>query len=888
MHSSSRVIRNMRWGFSLLSLLLVAFGSAYGWISWQTTRETETQLLSTIAELSEESVESYFSHFESAFKLLAQDLSREETPQADGRTHQLLRRFQQAYPELQVVNVVRPDGQILISSNAPPGATLPSAGSSPSFLAARDRFLGNASFDIGRPTFGVILKQWNIPLRHAVRGKDGKLTYILHAALQVDAQQSLWKDLALPEHAAVGIIGDDGYLITRYPMPSNTDAGKVYGVPRTGALISHLQKQGFPAAGVVMGEANLAGPEYVFAYRRIQGYPLTAFATQPLSNLRAAWWNHAQYTFGLMFLLLAGGWTIYVWTVRRQLVWEREREEAERSSRLAAHAMENTIEGIMITDRDGNTVFVNQAFTTITGYSPDEVIGNKPRMLRSGHHDKAFYDQMWRMLHEAGHWQGEIWDRRKNGELYAELLSISAVRGDGGEATHYVGVFNDISRYKDYEARLEFLANHDPLTRLPNRILLNDRLDEAIHRAERGGSIICVMFIDLDHFKMINDSLGHGVGDRLLQEVASRLSGEVRKSDTVARLGGDEFNIVLEQIRNTGEAVIVAQKLLAALMRPIVIDEHQLYISASIGIGFYPQDGSDAQTLLKHADTAMYRAKAEGRNRYKFFSSDMNEGAHEFMVMANSLHAALERNEIYLEYQPRIDFATGQITGVEALVRWNHPELGLVPPARFIPLAEETGLIVPIGDWVIESACRQGKAWLDAGMPLRIAVNLSTRQFRVPGLSSRIAGIAKQCGLPLELLEVEITESLMMHDPASATQTLEAISRNGIKIALDDFGTGYSSLSYLKQFPIDYIKVDRSFVSDIPQDSGGVAIVRTIIAMAQSLGLAVVAEGVETVEQYEFLQREGCSEAQGYYFSHPVSPARIIDMLQKGTLLGAD
>jgi diguanylate cyclase (GGDEF)-like protein/PAS domain S-box-containing protein len=614
----------------------------------------------------------------------------------------------------------------------------------------------------------------------------------------------------------------------------------------------------------------------MFAFHRLSRYPLTLYVTTPLSSIQASWWQQAQYPYLLMFLLLAGCFGIYRWTLDRQIAWELEREHAGRSSRLAASAMENTIEGIMITDADGCVVSVNNAFVRITGYTAEEAIGRPPKMFSSGQHDDAFYADMWGKLHEAGYWQGEISDRRKNGEIYAELLSMTAVRANNQAVTHYVGVFNDISQYKDYEARLEFLANHDPLTRLPNRILLHDRLEEAVVRAKRQDEMVCVIFIDLDQFKVINDSLGHGIGDKLLQEVTLRLLANVRESDTVGRLGGDEFTVILEQLRNTDEATLIAQQLLESLTTPMKIEDHQLYISGSIGISIYPQDGADVPTLLKHADTAMYRAKEEGRNRYKFFSADMNLRAQEFMVMANSLHAALEKNELFLEYQPRIDLSNNKIVGVEALLRWNHPTLGRIPPDKFIPLAEETGLIIPIGEWVIRTACRQGKAWIDAGYALQMAVNLSVRQFRKQGLVDCILETAGKTGYPLHMLEVEITESLMMHDPQSVEATLEELSGRGIRIAIDDFGTGYSSLNYLKQFPIDYVKIDKSFVQDIPDDQDSVAIVRTIIAMAKNLRLSLIAEGVETEQQRDLLRAEGCEEAQGDYFSRPI-PASAMD-----------
>ena len=551
---------------------------------------------------------------------------------------------------------------------------------------------------------------------------------------------------------------------------------------------------------------------------------------------------------------------------------------AESQLRMAASALENTAEAVFITDARGRIIFINKAFTAITGFPEEEVIAQPWDSITSSRDNRSFLTGLRQSLDETGYWQGEFWSRRKNGDMYPALLSITKVPEPDGSQSHHVGVFNDISQFKDYQTRLEFLATHDALTGLPNRTLLRDRLDEAISRAQRDGLEVAVLFLDLDRFKSINDTLGHSVGDELLGLVATRLRNAVRDVDTVSRMGGDEFAIILGDCRDSSDVATLAHKLRELISHCFVVETRELFVTASIGISCYPQDGTDAATLLKNADIAMYRAKESGPNLYQFFSPDMNAQASEFMAMANSLHQAVERGEFMLEFQPRHELATGRITGVEALLRWRHPEIGLVYPDRFIPLAEETGIIVPLGEWALATACAQARIWERAGIRLPVAINLSTRQFRERDLVARIQAIIEASQVSPSLVEVEITESLMMQDPANASRMLGELRALGVESAIDDFGTGYSSLAYLKALPVKYLKIDQSFVRDLPGDPSDVAILRTIIAIARSLDLRLIAEGVENAAQRAFLLAEGCEQAQGYYFSRPM-PAEVLDSL---------
>jgi diguanylate cyclase (GGDEF)-like protein/PAS domain S-box-containing protein len=558
------------------------------------------------------------------------------------------------------------------------------------------------------------------------------------------------------------------------------------------------------------------------------------------------------------------------------------RKQAEAKLLLAHQIFTHTAEGILITDADQRILEANHGFEEITGYQRDEVLGQTLQMFESSQHDRAFYDAMWREIDQKGQWQGEIWNRRKNGEIFPEWLSISEVKDDTGAVTNYVGVFTDITMRKESEQRLHFLANHDALTKLPNRILLQERIEHALRLAQRNRSQLAVLFIDLDRFKVINDTLGHHVGDVLLLEVSGRLLGCLRESDTIARQGGDEFVVLLEEF---GEDVqylaAVARKIMASLIQPFTLMGQEIFISASIGISVYPQDGQDMSSLLKNADIAMYRAKEQGKNTFQFYASEANVHSFERLSMENSLRKALERKEFVLYYQPKIDLESDAIVGAEALVRWNHPDLGMVPPDQFIPLAEETGVIVPIGEWVLREACFQNRAWQKAGLPsITVAVNLSAGQFRDESLRSIIASALVESGLPPSCLELEITESMIMHNPERAAAILHSFRDMGMHTSIDDFGTGYSSLGYLKRFPVNTLKVDRSFVRDVPGDADDVAITKAIIALAHSLNLKVVAEGVETKTQLDFLRSQRCDQIQGYIYSAPVTAEEFAKLLK--------
>ena len=562
---------------------------------------------------------------------------------------------------------------------------------------------------------------------------------------------------------------------------------------------------------------------------------------------------------------------------------------AEEELRLAATVFDNSVEAIMITDATRNILSVNRAFTALTGYEAGEAIGQTPALLSAGYGSDEQLAEMWQLTEQHGYWQGEAWQRRRSGVEFPGWLSISAVRDLGGELTNYVAVFSDITERKANEARIAFLAHHDPLTSLPNRTLFQDRLEQALGRAERSEQMVALMFLDLDRFKTINDSLGHIIGDRLLQSVAERLSHCVRDTDTICRQGGDEFLIVLSDLADEDVPARIADKILRRLSEPFEIDGHELGTSFSIGIAVYPGDGRDSDVLMKNADTAMYHAKESGRNTYRFFTEQMNANALERLQLENHLRQALDRGELHLNYQPQIDLATGAIVGAEALIRWQSEALGFVPPGRFIPIAEESGLIVPIGRWVLRQACVQAKAWHDAGFRnVGVAVNISPLQFRRDDIVARVREVLTETGLPAESLELEITESLIMQHAESVLETMHRLKALGVRLSIDDFGTGYSSLSYLKRFAVDRLKIDQSFVRDIAEDPDDAAIVRAIIQMGKSLKLDVVAEGAESRAQVDFLIREGCRAAQGYFFCPPVSFDVLTRVLRQGISVRSD
>ena len=561
------------------------------------------------------------------------------------------------------------------------------------------------------------------------------------------------------------------------------------------------------------------------------------------------------------------------------VVWRdiSERKKAEERLRLAKYVTDSTSEGIIVTDMERRIIEVNPAYCRLLGYERSEVLGRQAGFARSGRHDQAFYQAIWTSLATKGKWQGEIWDRRKSGEVFPIFLRINTIYDAAGKPCYYTGLFSDITHQKKTEEQLEELAFKDALTGLANRALYHQRLQQEIKRCRRQERRLAVLFIDLDRFKGVNDSLGHSSGDLLLATVGQRISEAVRSADTVARMGGDEFTVIISDLEDDFTVSEIAGKILASALQPISVNGHELHPHLSIGISLFPRDGQTVDDLTRHADRAMYQAKSEGGDRFHFFLEALNEEAGRRLTLEIEMRKGLERGEFVPHYQPVFDLASGELTGMEALARWQHPQRGLVMPDDFIPLAEETGLITRLGQQILDLACGQTRQWMERyGQPLSLAVNLSARQFNSPDLQQQVERTLNENRLPPQQLTLELTESMMMGHIENTLQQLDQLRGAGINLAIDDFGTGYSSLSYLQRFPLTTLKIDRAFVDGVLGDRNSRAIVRAIISMARAMELDVIAEGVEQVEQLDFLRQLQCRKVQGYLFSRPL-PAQLFE-----------
>jgi len=696
-------------------------------------------------------------------------------------------------------------------------------------------------------------------------GRVITLSDITEKRLQAARIQSLADELRLIyDNAHVGII----YVRDRTILSCNTRMAEMFGWANAGALQGHSTRvlygsdEEFLSRGdAIYTDLHERGfSDHTDWHAKCDGTPIWCHRTgrpiNPKDPQEGSIWVFADMT---------------------------DRREQERKLHLAQTVFAHCAEALMVTDANGVIIDVNAAFSMISGYERDEVVGQTPRVLKSNRHSEEFYQRMWQRLTTVGSWSGEVWDKRKDGPEYPKWLSIAAVRDPDGTITHYVAAFEDVTSRKEAEQRIRDLAEHDHLTGLPNRLLLRDRFDLAIKQHRRHNSCLGFMFLDLDHFKRVNDSLGHPAGDSLLISVVERLREVLREGDTISRLGGDEFVILLNDIGSSSAAAAIAEKIIMSLKTPIDVGGNPLVTSASIGIAMAPQDGEDFDGLLQRADTAMYRAKEQGRGSFAFFRKEMNEAATARLRLVNALHDAIGSDQFSLVYQPLVSTATRQIECVEALMRWNCGGQS-ISPAEFIPIAEETGLILPMGEWIMETACRQARYWRDRGHDWRIAVNVSGIQLYRTDIPALLARHAAAAGIPPSAIEIEITESTLMHDSAGVEGIIAQIKRLGSSVAIDDFGTGYSSLAYLSRFKADKLKIDRSFIDKVETSEEDRAIVQMVANIARVLKMHCVAEGVENAQQLEYIRECGCDTVQGFFISRPLAVAdfdRFADHLER-------
>jgi len=746
-------------------------------------------------------------------------------------------------------------------------------------VADRDYFVrlrddAQVGLVISKPVLGRVSGQWGIVIGRRCNKPDGSFSGVAYAVIFLSQFRDMFAGVALGPRDGITLRDPDLAMVARFPELTGPNQG-VGNKTVSAEFRENIQRD--PNHGTYVAHTGIDGILRLVSYRRTSAYPGYIIVSFAVDDYLREWRKEATKLalMAAMFCLttLAGG----------LLLWKSWRRQEQDTTMLGilARVFSNSNEAIIVTDGDNRIIAANAAFTQLTGYAEEEVLGNNPGLLKAGNTAPETYRQMWAELTAKGAWQGELWDRRKNGESYPKWLSIAVVRDAAGKVSNYIGSFVDISERKASEERIRHLALHDALTGLPNRYSLNEQLAQALAFAQRNKKPLALLMIDLDRFKDINDTLGHQTGDKLLIQVAERLGQSVRSSDIVARLGGDEFVVVLTDIDAPAAAAHVAAKIVAAISEPYLLDDTALRTSPSIGICIYPDDAVDGNDLVKKADVAMYHAKSRGRSNYQFFTDEMHASAVARMALETDLRRALEQQQFLLHYQPQLDLRSGALVGVEALVRWQHPQRGLVSPLEFIPLAEETGLIVPLGDWVLSEACRQLQAWRAKGIAhIRMSVNLSASQFLDAALPQRIRRILADAGLNGADLDLEVTESMSMASPAETIAVMKTLTADGLSISIDDFGTGYSSLAYLKLFPVSTLKIDRAFVQHIETNANDAEICDVTVLLAHKLGFDVVAEGVETEAQLKYLLSIGCEKIQGYLISKPLAADLAEDFIR--------
>ncbi len=805
-----------------------------------------------------------------AARIVAESLLTEDAALTGTALQRALPAVGEKFPELAALAVFDARGRFLASTDASsdPGIRIEDRSY---FRELRDRPGADRTFS------GALVSRLDgrpvVVAAHALRDARGALQALVLAVIDLQYFDSVFRAIDLGIDGLVGVRHAETHdLVMLWPAPSGVSWSSLPPAhPHRIAIESGLRQAETDAVLPIDGRRRLTN------LLRLETFPFYILVSQTPEQVYSTWRQRllisAVSLFGILLLL---GWSLY-----RLQISERVRRAGDEQKRLLAGFFENSSEACMISDASNRIVAINPAFTRLTGYAFDEVAGKDPKLLSAGGRTVRQSAMMWRDILETGHWAGELWDRHKNGHVFPKWLSISTIQDRAGRITHFTGTFVDITERKAASERINYLARHDSLTHLLNRSALLERVDGLLSSLRgKGSGNLVLLLIDLDHFKTINDSLGHHVGDAVLAEMAQRLVCCVGEDAIVARPGGDEF-IVVHAGATIPDPQALATVVLHALAAPCMVDDRQLYSSCSIGASIHPSHGGDALTLLRNASTAMYRAKTEGGNACRVFSPEMSLAAVEWMELGNSLRKAIDVGEFVLHYQPQIDLDSGRICAVEALVRWRHPVHGQISPLKFIPLAEETGMIVPLGDWVLRRAIDDLAVWKRQGIDVRMAVNLSACQLSVPEMPRFILGLLRERGLRPGDLELEITESVAMQNPTGSIALLEELRRSGIELAVDDFGTGYSSLAYLKLLPINRIKLDRTFVQNIDSDSGNRAICQSTISLAHSLGYAVVAEGVENPGQLEFLRQQGCDIVQGYHFSRPLAVEEATVFLRK-------